>query len=199
MSPKVMASFSVFGGDLPSIAFIVLHSLEGFVLWSSVSTNCLHVFLRCSFVVLVISSFICCRAGEVGSLDLTSFRALIFFNISAGTGSVLIRCRPEGICRDAAFRMMVRKIFSPFWQFDGSHLLLSLFSISLLYRSQFAFFKLKLVRWGYGVGIGRWSEPRFVFVCQLVEVIGEADAHETYGEVGLALLGGLRAKPFVAC
>ena len=54
------------------------------------------------------------RAGEVGSLDLRSSRALIFSNISAGTGSVLIRCRPEGICRDAAFRMMVRKIFSPF-------------------------------------------------------------------------------------
>ena len=119
MSPKVMASFSAFGGDLLSIAFIVLHSLEGSVLWSSVSTNCLHVFLRCSFIVLVISSFICCRVGEVGSLDLRSSRALIFSNISAGTGSVLIRCRPEGICRDAAFRMMVRKIFSPFWQFDG--------------------------------------------------------------------------------
>ena len=56
MSPKVMASFSAFGGDLPSIAFIVL---------------------RCSFVVLVIS-FICCRVGEVGSLDLRSSRALIF-------------------------------------------------------------------------------------------------------------------------
>ena len=121
---------------MPSIAFIVHHSLEGYV-----STNCLYVFLRCSFVVLVISSFICCRAGEVGSLDLKSSRALIFSNISAGTSSVLIRCRPEGICRDAAFRMMVRKIISPFWQFDGS-----LSSISLLYRSQFDFFKLELVR-----------------------------------------------------
>ena len=30
--------------------------------------------------------------------------------------------------------------------------------------------------------IGRWSEPRFVFVCQLVEVIREADANETSGE-----------------
>ena len=40
MSSKVMASFSAFGGDLPSIAFIVIHSLEGSVLWSSVSTNC---------------------------------------------------------------------------------------------------------------------------------------------------------------
>ena len=46
----------------------------------------------------------------MGSLDLKSSRALIFSNISAGTGSVLIRCRPEGICRVAAFRMMVRKI-----------------------------------------------------------------------------------------
>ena len=106
-----------------------------------------------------------------------------FSNISAGTGCVLIRCRPEGICRDAAFRMMVRKIFSPFWQFDGKRILLSLSSISLLYRSQFVFFKLKLVRWGMGLivwsicklmRIGRWSEPRFVFVCQLVEVSSTA-------------------------
>ena len=37
MSSKVMASFSAFGGDLPSIAIIVLYSLEGSVLWSSVS------------------------------------------------------------------------------------------------------------------------------------------------------------------
>ena len=85
--------------------------------------QCLHVFLRCSFVVLVISLFICCRAGKVGSLVLGSSCALIFSNISAGSGSVLIRCRPEGICRDAAFRMMVRKIFSPFWQFDGRRLI----------------------------------------------------------------------------
>ena len=85
MSSKVMASFSAFGDDLPSIALIVLHSLEGSVLWFSVSTNCLHVgFFRCSFVVLVIS------ASEV-------------VYIYAGTGSVLIRCRSEGICRDAAF------------------------------------------------------------------------------------------------
>ena len=87
----------------------------------------------------------------MGSLDLRSFGALILSNISAGTGSVLIRCRPEGICRDAAFRMMVRKIFCPFCQLVGSRLLLGLSSISLRYRSQFAFFKLKLVRWGMGL------------------------------------------------
>ena len=36
--------------------------------------------------------------------------------------------------------------------------------------------------------IGRWFRPRFVFVCQLVEVIREADAS---GEDGLALTGNL--------
>ena len=39
--------------------------------------------------------------------------------------------------------------------------------------------------------IGRWSEPTFVFVCQLVEVIREADANETSGKLGLALPGNL--------
>ena len=84
--------------------------------------QCLHVFLRCSFVVLVISSFICGRAGEVGSLDLRSYHHFQYFT---GTGSVLIRCRPEGIWCDATFRMMVRKIFSPFWQLVGIRLFLN--------------------------------------------------------------------------
>ena len=61
--------------------------------------------------VLVMSSFICCRAGEVGSLDLRSSSALILSNISAGTSSVLIWCHPKDICCDAAFRMMVCKSF----------------------------------------------------------------------------------------
>ena len=39
--------------------------------------------------------------------------------------------------------------------------------------------------------IGRWSEPRFVFVYQLVEVIRDADANETSGELGLALPGNI--------
>ena len=34
--------------------------------------------------------------------------------------------------------------------------------------------------------IGRLSEPSFVFVCPLVEVIREADVNETSGEDGLA-------------
>ena len=55
------------------------------------------------------------QVGEVGSVDLRSSRALILSNISTRTGSVLIRCRPEGICCDTAFRMMVRKINSSKW------------------------------------------------------------------------------------
>ena len=39
--------------------------------------------------------------------------------------------------------------------------------------------------------IGKWSESRFLFICQLVEVIREADANETSGEDGLALPGSL--------
>ena len=60
--------------------------------------NCLHFCLLCLFVILVISSFISGRAGEVESLDLRSSRALIFSNICFGTGSVLSRCRPEDMC-----------------------------------------------------------------------------------------------------
>ena len=99
----------------------------------------LSPLLSFMFVILVISSFISGRAGEVESLDLRSSRVLIFSNISVGTGSVLIRCRPEGMWCDAALRIMARKIFSPFWQSVGSHLLLNLSLISLLYWSQFAF------------------------------------------------------------
>ena len=43
--------------------------------------------------------------------------------------------------------------------------------------------------------IGRWSEPRFVFVCQLVEVIREAGANETSWEDGLVLPGSLLVNP----
>ena len=48
------------------------------------------------------------------SLDLRSSRALILSNISAGTGSVFVRCRPEGICCDAAFRMIYARSYLHF-------------------------------------------------------------------------------------
>ena len=56
----------------------------------------------------MISSFISGRAGEVESLDMRSSRNVIFSNISIFAGSVLSRCRPEGMWSDAALRMMTR-------------------------------------------------------------------------------------------
>ena len=182
-----MASFSAFGGDFLSIALIVFHCLEGSVLLSGVSTNCLHFFpmIVCCSGDHVVHLLQGGRGGISGS-EVT--RVLILSNISTGTGSVLIRCRQEGIC----YVVMLL-------QNDGTQdifsflavLLEAVFAhfISLQYRSQFAFLELKLVRWGIGyickqIRIGRWSEPRFV--CQLVEVIREADANETSEEDGLA-------------
>ena len=66
----MIASFSAFGVDLPSIVLMVLHSFVGSVLLFNVSTNSHHFCILCSFVILVISSFISGRAGEVESLDL---------------------------------------------------------------------------------------------------------------------------------
>ena len=39
------------------------------------------------------------------------------------------------------------------------------------------------------MSIGRWSEPSVVLVCQLEEVMREADANETSGEEDEALHG----------
>ena len=94
---------------------------------------------------------------------------------------------------------MVHMMFSPFSLSYGSRLL-NLSFIALRYRSQFSHFKLRLVLWGIELivkciyklmRIGRWSEPRLVFVCQLVEVIREADANETCGDDGLVFLGSI--------
>ena len=67
--------------------------------------------------------FVCCSGDLVVHLLQSghggiSRSEVILSYIFAGTGCVLIRCRPEGIWCDAAFIMMVRKIFSPFWQPD---------------------------------------------------------------------------------
>ena len=101
--------------------------------------QCIHELSPC-----VSPMFVCCsddlgvhllQGGRGGISGSEVVSCSIISNISAGTGSVLIRCGPEGISRDAAFRSMVRKIFSPFWQFVGSRLLLSLSFFSLRYRS----------------------------------------------------------------
>ena len=84
-----------------------------------------------------------CWSGDVGSLDLKSSRAFINSDISAGT--VLNWCHREGIWCDMASRMMTRKLLA-LLVFDGCDILLSQSPVSLLYRSQLAFFKLRLVR-----------------------------------------------------
>ena len=132
----------------------------------------LHFYLLCSFVILMISSFISCRAGEVESLDMRSSRALIFSNISVGTGSVLSRCRPESMWCDAALRMMARKISFLAVGRKPSYAQL-VFNLSTVSVPVFPFFRLTLKRCYIGLivtsicklmRIGRWSETRFVFV-----------------------------------
>ena len=63
-------------------------------------------------------------------------RDRIFFNISVGTGSVLSRCRSEGMWCDAALIMMARKSFSVFF-FIFSSCLLSLYCIGPSFLFQF--------------------------------------------------------------
>ena len=120
------------------------------------------------------------------------------------SGSVLSRCCPEGRWCDAALIMMARNIFFPFCQLVGSRLLFRLSSISLRYRFQFSFFRLKLLRWGVGLivrsicnltRIGRLSDSRFVVICQLVEVISKADANKTSGQMGWRCLVALVVSP----
>ena len=85
-------------------------------------------------------------------------------------------------------------------QFELPEFVSFLSSISLLYQSRLALFRLILVRCITGpivnsicklTRIGGWLEPRFVYVCQLVEVIREEDAYQTSGELGFALFGSL--------
>ena len=96
--------------------------------------------------------------------------------------------------------MMTRKIFSPFlavgWKASFDQLVFNLSTVSV----PVCLFRLMLERCYIGLivtficklmRIGRWSEPRFIFVCQLVEVIKEADANEISGELGMALPGNL--------
>ena len=68
-SLNVMASFSALGGDFQSIPLIVLHGLVGSDLWLILSMF-VHSLFWCSFI--------CCRACEVGSLDLRSSHGHIF-------------------------------------------------------------------------------------------------------------------------
>ena len=66
----------------------------------------------------------------MGSLDLRLSRALIFSNISTGTGSALRRCHPEGIWCEAAYRMMVCNIvLAVGWKSSFTQFVLYLYNI----------------------------------------------------------------------
>ena len=63
-------------------------------------------------------------------------------SISAGTGSSWSMSCPVGMLCDATLSRTVRKIFSSLWQSVGRECLLRAASISCLYLSQLAFFRL---------------------------------------------------------
>ena len=104
-----MASFSAFGGDLPYITLIVLHSLEGSVLCLHELSPCVSLMFLCSgdLVVHLLQG----GRGVITGSEIVSCCHL--FQYFLWNGSVLIWCRPEGIC--SAFRMMVCDIFFPFF------------------------------------------------------------------------------------
>ena len=115
----MIASFSALGVDLPYIALIVLHS---FVVFMIQHLHKLYPLL--SFMFVRYSGDLIVHLWQGGRARVSGSEVL-FSNISVGTGSVLSRCRPEGMFCDAALRMMARKIFSLFWQLVGSRLLRS--------------------------------------------------------------------------
>ena len=94
MSSKVMASFSAFqlGRICPMVQCLPKLS------------PCVSPVLICSSGDLVVHLLQGGRGGISGSEVVSCSHPFQFF--SAGTGSILIRCRPEGICRDADFRMI---------------------------------------------------------------------------------------------
>ena len=101
---------------------------------------------------------------------------------------------------DAALSRTVRKIFSSLWQSVGRERLLRAASTSCLYLSQLAFVKLTYVQRKPGLEgvficnqmrIGRWYEVSVNSVCQEHEVMRDADATETSGELGYGFGGTL--------
>ena len=69
----------------------------------------------------------------------------------------------SGMWCDTALRLMARTIFSLFWQFVGSRIFFCLSSIFLLYRSQFAFFRLMLEQCCIGLIV--------TSICKLIIII----------------------------
>ena len=139
---KVIASFSASCFALPSIPFIVLHSLVTSVFWSMVSSKSLHFCRLCTQMRFWMVLFNLGSSSEVGSLLRRSSHLFITSSISAGTASSWSLWRPVWMWCDAALSRTVRKIFSSLWQSVGRERLLRVASTSCLYLSQLAFFRL---------------------------------------------------------
>ena len=112
ISLKEIASFSAVRFALPSIPFIVLHSLVISVLWSMFSTKSLIFSVYCSQMRFWMSLFSLGSSGEVRSLLRRSSRLVITSNSSADTGSSWSLCRSVGMWCDADLSRTERKIFS---------------------------------------------------------------------------------------
>ena len=95
-----------------------------------------------------------------------SSHLFITSSISAGTGSSWWLWRPVGTWCDAALSRTVQKIFSSLWQSVGrEHLLMATSTSCNLMR------------------IGIWYDLSINSVCLEHEVMREADANETSGEL----------------
>ena len=94
---------------------------------------CISPMLVCCSGDLVVHLLQGGRGGISRPEDISCFHAFQYF--CWGRFCITTLSSRGYIC-DAAFRMMVRKIFSPFWQFVGSRLLLSLSSLSLYVHSK---------------------------------------------------------------
>ena len=128
-----------------------------------------------------------------GHLVFSSYLIYLLVQVLRGVYSVGMWC-------DAALSIIVRKIFSSLWQSVGRECLLRAASISCLYLSQLAIFRLIYVQRRPGMEvvficnlmkIGRWSKLSADWVCQEHEVMREVNVNETFGELNSAFGGTL--------
>ena len=140
----------------------------------------------------MISSFNCLICGEWGSELLSSSLVLIFSAVAVGTSGMMFLIRPEGIHVAAALLIIFLNAFSPLKILVGCVKLLKLASVISLYFIQSAFLKLMnvlfvlsccLISVSKVMVIGRWSDPKVIFVFHLVYGRSERLAREISGDV----------------
>ena len=140
------------------------------------------------------------KSGDNGSVRLSSLRWSIFFAVAVGTSGYTSGILPLGMEVLEALFTIFLKTFSPAYILVGSVVLEKSASESCVNLVQLAFLKLIKVLSSLGIGLisdsrvtmmGRWSEPRLIWVSQEVyeeEEEGEA-GHGDVGGGGLAVGG----------